>query len=163
MNSKSIQEKNGRYKRLSIIFNHLLFPLFCILFLVCYYLSARDLPYLSIAYPGIIAILLIAIIVWDVIAVVKKFSTVQHEEKQKNVEKNSIRGVVVYLATIIYVILLTYLGFVIATLLYLPFIIYYLGDRGIKNILSFVLIVFVVLYGLFVIVLNLNLPTGIFF
>lgn len=163
--NKMINGKPVRFNQKSIIFNFV-FPFVCVIFIICYLISTRGLLYHSVIYPHILIILLVATLVWDVLGTIielKKSLSENRDDIQQLGDKNNYRGVVLYLVTIVYLIALVYLGYGVATLIYLTFLVYYLGVQTLKEIIIFVVVGFLILYGIFVYVLKLSLPTGLFF
>lgn len=165
MVDKLLNGEQGEFKQPNIMVQ-LIFPFICIGFMTYYYFNTRDLHYYSLAFPRILMILLVVTLAWDILGTVlegRKASTVQGKEKHQHWLKSNFRGIVVYLSTIIYVILLSILGYGLSTLLYITLMVYYLGIRKFKNISFYVFISFMFLYGVFVLLLKVRLPSGIFF
>lgn len=72
------------------------------------------------------------------------------------------RALISLLASILYCIVIDYLGFIITSIVYLLFLLYLLKVRNYKKMLSVSIGVTIVIYGIFHTLLDITLPTGLF-
>lgn len=165
MSSRSNPGAFGGFRNIII---KLIFPLICVIFTVYFYYSSRLLPWESTIFPRIIMVLLSILLIWDISGTILEWrkaikSAEKGAEEPPLWQKGYFRGLVVFLGTLAYVIIMQYLGFGVSTLIFLASMAFYLGIRDIKYFSLFVVIVFIAIYGTFILWLKTPLPRGIFF
>ena len=168
MSSRSNPGAFGDFRNIII---KLIFPLICIIFMVYFYYSSRLLPWESTIFPRIIMVLLLIVLIWEISGTILQWrkamkSAEKGAEEPPLWQKGYFRGLVVFLGTLAYVIIMQYLGFGVSTLLYLASMAFFLGIRNnikIKYFFLFVVIVFIAIYCIFIFWLKVPLPRGVFF
>ncbi len=109
------------------------------------------------------------ILLWNIIDTIlkarKEISKGINKEKHETStfwEKNE-KSIVIFVSAIIFIYISQFLGFWIATFLYITFLSYYLGIRNIKYLIPQSIIITAILYGIFGLWLKLPLPEGLLF
>ncbi|MGI6317445.1 MAG: tripartite tricarboxylate transporter TctB family protein [Dethiobacteria bacterium] len=153
---------DGKNERIQRYFIELIFPVLCIGFVVYYYINTRSLHHYSTIYPKIIIVLLLLCIAWEVVMKVQKWRK-EGLSKQPIWVEDNLKAVVVFLSTILFVILFTYVGFCVSLFLYMGFMAYYLGNKNIIGVLTFAICSSIIFYVVFVYLLKLPMPKGILF
>ena len=148
----------------SKLFGALIIGICMIIIEVVLYIASKDIPKQSAAYPKaliILAFILTCIFMTRCVLKIRKEGF--KKEEQTVVPGAMLQVVISMIITILYVVLMPYLGFIISTLVYSFGIMFYLGMRNI-----FVLVLVppgVTLFGYFVFnsILYIFLPRGIIF
>lgn len=148
----------------------LAFLFLCILFLLLYYFSSRNVPRAkALIYPNFLMAVLGIIIFWNIIGTIfeakKQISEVA--EKEKNQSSSSweqyTTRIVIFVSAVMFIFIGQILGFWVTTLLYIFLLSYYLGIRKLKYLIPQSIIITAILYGIFELWLNLTLPEGFLF
>ena len=151
--------------------------LFCIIsliFLITYWLSARELPDESWPFPRlIITYVFIPLILWNIVASIvelknnlkKRFKTqeIKDNHDKSGLDRKEIQKIIGLSITLVYVILISRLGFYISTTLYLLSFNYLLEIRSIYKTILYVLLINGSIYILFERWLGIAIPSGILF
>lgn len=153
---------DGKNERIQRYFIELLFPVLCSAFIAYYYFKTKPLHFYSTIYPKIIMVLLLLCIAWEVVMKVQKWRKEGLPNQPIWVEDN-LKAVVVVLSTVLFIILLTYVGFCVSLFLYMGFMAYYLGNKNIISVLTFAIFTSAIFYVVFVYLLKLPMPKGILF
>lgn len=148
------------------LIERLAFPMIVFIFTVVFYFSSRGLREESVMYPhiimwliGIFLVINISITVWQWSRKVK--AKADPEANPIWVDKFT-KGLVTFLATIAYILIMPRVGFSVTTLAYMLGVTYYLGARRWHTIVV-VGVIFVLLYGAFILWLRVPLPQGVLF
>ncbi len=146
-----------------------LFAVVALIFSCVYWLSAKDLPAKSIDFPKAIFVVLIPLFIWNGVNSVLEFrKTLKDEntpeEKKWNCSLNITSSkVIVTLITAVYTLLIPVLGFFVCTVIYLAVLAFYLGIRKPVSLILFTILFTAVVYGVFVMWLQVRMPSGILF
>jgi hypothetical protein len=145
--------------------------LFLIMFSITAYLEALSYPYKSAYFSRIIIVLMAVmgcILLGKTIIESKKESGVRRPEKEGEREtiplwkQSVVRKVAIMIAcSMIYLIILSLVGFFATTLVYLPVMIWLLGIRKLKTIAFSTIFVVVFIYMIFGAFLRVPLPQGV--
>ena len=148
----------------SKLFGELIIGLCMIIIEVVLYIASKEIPEKSAAYPRVLIILafiLTCAFMSRCVIQIKKEGF--KKEEQKTEPGAMLQVLITIVITMLYVIVMPYLGFIISTLLYTAGIMFYLGMR---NIFALVLVPpGLTLFGYFIFnnILYIFLPRGVFF
>ena len=138
-----------------------------IIFSVCFFVNASPLPTISGAYPKILAILVALISLWIMISNIR--SSKQLSVENKFTFKEYRRPILVFLVLLVYVVILSVIGFYVSSFLFL-FVEMVLIEKDVNNRISNVLNGFLVCipvisvaYLTFEILLKIYMPRGLLF
>ncbi len=137
-------------------------------FSVFFYFMSSDFPIEGKRFPITIIYLLILFAILIILSGVKK-SIANVPDERKEDDKKSVTWqqmktpFFILLITVGYIVLISILGFFISTILFLTSVLLTLKVKGIKGYLLTVIGTSAFLYILFVKLLNVSLPQGIFF
>ena len=151
-----------------------LFAYFSLIFLVVYWFSAHTLPYNALRYPIIISVVVVVLIAANLVNCVVKFRRELIAEREEAAAHESVKKVRwdctlgltkkrlgVAVLTLLYPMLLPYVGFIPLSLIYLFGVAYFLGIRNYRVMFLYSIAVTAVLYGIFELWLGISLPQGI--
>ena len=155
-------------KYLRFMVSNYLFAIIALVFTIMYWASARTLPAASGTWSNVLLMLLVPLFIWNFINSVIEFRKTVRSDKPESEKWNCTLGlskskIVVVIVALVYVLMLPILGFVIATLIFLAGLAFFLGIRKPIRIIAFSVVYTVVLYAIFVEWLSVALPKGIFF
>jgi hypothetical protein len=143
------------------------FTLFAIFFVAAYWISAHKLPFAAIQYPMVVSVIAVFFIIWNIIMSVLEFNKVYYKEgndKEKydiSFGLNKTRLITIG-ATVAYVILMPFLGYVITTFIYMGLLSWFLGAKKPLRIIVFSALVTAAFYAIFRLWLHARLPVGFF-
>jgi len=136
-----------------------LIPILFIIFCGVYYYQTFSFSPDWRGYPQVLLIILFFLsIIWLLIDFFNKKST---ESTQLNIIFPRI--IIAFLSTLAYIFLLKIIGFYMITLIFVIFLMYFLGIKNIKLLLGVGILFTVILYLGFSIFLGVPTPKGIFF
>jgi len=152
-------------KYIRYVVKHYLFAVLALLFTIAYWVSAYNLPKASLVFPRALLYILMPLFVWNFVDSLRGFrKELEAEGKDAAKWECSLHlttpKVVVALFTLAYIIIMPIIGFVVTTTLYLATLAYYLGLRKVQ-LLVFTVIYIGVVYAVFVMWLNIRLPSGL--
>ena len=144
---------------------------FLILLSVLCYIESLSYPYESAYFPRFIIMLLailgVATVVKEIIKH-KKSSDIKQSETPSRDEKIAfwmiprVRKVALMIfSSLVYMVVMNYVGFFVTTSVYLPIMMRFLGIRKLKTLFLSTFVVVFVIYMLFVAFLNVPFPEGI--
>ena len=144
---------------------------FLILLSVLSYIESLSYPYESAYFPRFIIMLLailgVATVVKEIIKH-KKASDIKQSETSSRDEKIAfwmipkVRKVALMIfSSLVYMVVMNYVGFFVTTSVYLPIMMRFLGIRKLKTLFLSTFVVVFVIYMLFVAFLNVPFPEGI--
>ena len=144
---------------------------FLILLSVLCYIESLSYPYESAYFPRFIIMLLailgVATVVKEIIKH-KKSSDIKQSETSSRDEKIAfwmiprVRKVALMIfSSLVYMVVMNYVGFFVTTSVYLPIMMRFLGIRKLKTLFLSTFVVVFVIYMLFVAFLNVPFPEGI--
>ena len=144
---------------------------FLILLSILSYIETLSYPYESAYYPRFIIMLLaflgVATVVTEIIKL-KKTTDIKQAEKSSNDEKIAfwmmprVRKVTMMIfGSLVYMVVMNYVGFFVTTSVYLPIMMRLLGIRKLKTVFLSTFVVVFVIYMIFVAFLNVPFPEGI--
>lgn len=129
-------------------------------------------------FPVLIGILVLIFSILNLIRAFKKYFTVSDHEEQIEIEEETLpdsrfsrfdliirkyRVIISIIITIIYTLLMSVLGFIIATLLFIPAMLYLLEYRAFWKVVLISILGTAFLYLSFGIFLGVSLPVGLIF
>jgi len=144
---------------------------FLILLSVLSYIETLSYPYESAYYPRFIIMLLailgVATVVTEIIKL-KKATDIKQAEKSSKDEKIAfwmiprVRKVTMMIfGSLVYMVVMNYVGFFVTTSVYLPVMMRLLGIRKLRTVFLSTFVVVFVIYMIFVAFLNVPFPEGI--
>ena len=151
-----------------------LFAYFSLAFLITYWASAHTLPYAALRYPIILSVVASVLVVSNLADSVIKFRRELDAEKAALAEGAAVQknrwdctlgltkkrlGVAAF--TLLYPILLPYIGFLPLSLVYLFGVSYFLNIRNYKVMILYSVIITAALFCIFELWLGISLPQGI--
>jgi putative tricarboxylic transport membrane protein len=134
-----------------------------------YWISAGKLPEKSVVFPKFVTVVLIPLFIWVFIQ-----SIVEYQRLAKNTEipekekwdftlKVSRPKLVITAATAVYILLIPIIGYIVTSILYIGGLSFYLGNRKPVKLILYTLVFFSILYGIFVVLMRVRVPSGILF
>jgi len=148
----------------------LAFLFLCSLFLLLYYFSSRNVSQSkALIYPNFVMGALGIAILWNIIGTIfetkKELSKLAEERKSltSGSWKHYKKRIIIFVSAVIFIFISQILGFWISTFLYIFLLSYYLGMKNLKYSIPQSIITTAVIYGLFALWLNLDLPKGFLF
>jgi hypothetical protein len=147
-----------------------LFLLLVTVFFCVYYINIQQLPEKALFLPQLLMYIVIPAVLWNVIASIYDFKTkLPQSTKANNKEKSSSSALwetkkyIIIALILFYLVLVPFLGFFIASSIYMVIGVWLLGIKQAKAILIYILIIDLFLYLTFVFWVGINLPTGILY
>lgn len=156
-------------KYVRFLIKNYLFALIALAFAGAYWISAKDLPEKATDFPRALFLVLIPLFIWNGVNSVKEFRATLSDTEEEgpgkwdcslNITKQK---VVVTAFTLVYIVLISHVGFFICTIAYLAALSFYLGIRRPAAIVLFSVLFTVAIYGIFVLWLQIRMPAGILF
>lgn len=149
---------------LKVVFTHFTFLIVSALFIAGFYFSAKDMSSISKSYPmGVILIVAVALL-WlgttEVMKLIKNKEEFSGDQKISEVLKEWRKPIYMVVILLGYILIISYIGFYVSTILFLSILFFLLGYRR----PTFILIVLAIVgssYLLFDIWLRVPLPSGI--
>jgi len=144
------------------IVDKLSIPLFAAVLCIAYVWSTFSMDWIVIRYPY--AIISIIAVLWCSI-VFDEVKSIKNETSEINCKESVDPGKfgMLTVSTLLYLAAATILGYFTATLIFVSFLMYQLGNRNIRQV-AFIAVVFVGLqYLFFNVLLNLPIPEGFLF
>ncbi len=137
----------------------------CLVVALVFYIQGMDLSPKADLYPKILEIF---VAMMGVFLITRGALTARTSSKVEEVDFDRIKGIVIVIASILYVAAIYYIGFYVSTLFFLALCSWYLSQKGL-NIRAFSisggfgLFLTVLLYLLFTAILKVPTPEGILF
>lgn len=145
----------------------LIFPIFVVIFCVCYLVSTRGLKIEILRYPFFMIAGLAILVVLIAMDEIKKIKRQPNVGKKENVlekfKKFDIKGIAFLIITsVIYLILIPVVGYFSITWAFTIFLMYWLGERKIIKVVIISTGFIIMQYVVFQVFLYLPIPTGFF-
>ena len=156
-------------KYIRFLIKNYLFAVLALAFTIAYWFSAKDLPEKATDIPRAILLMLVPLFIWNGANSIREFKKLLKDEEIPEETKWECglhitrTKVVVTLITVVYLILTPVVGFFACTIVYLAALAFYLGVRKALPLILFSLLFTAALYGIFVIWLQIHMPSGILF
>jgi hypothetical protein len=162
-----------------------LFLLIVIVFMLFFYNSSKNLPADAVSYPNIIMMCMIVLVIWNLAGAIFEYKDFLKEnpvpekvpgprgvDLLKAKVSNFIKGpdkkidrtnVLLYVVTLLYGIIMPFIGFGIMSIAYLIGAAFLLGAKKSIGFVVFVVAVFGSIYGVFAVWLGVPFPKGLLF
>ena len=155
-------------KYIRFFIQNYLFSLISIAFLVLYWDSAHGLNIKAIRFPLCVTALMVPVIIWNIIQSIFEFRKKYEEEKDNHdawsVNVGFNKGIIAtVLITLVYIIVMKYIGYCVSTLLYAYVLSVALGNRSWIKCAIYSIILTAVVYVIFGIWLHVRFPHGFLF
>ncbi len=151
---------------LNFVLKNALFPSLAVIFVISFYISARDLQAISFSYPKGVIALLVVLFVWTLFSEGKKWSQSKEELDEANFLANKVKEfkkpLLMMVTFLVYILFFDDIGFFVTTGLFLLFMFIILGQRRPMIILLNIIGLLLLCYVLFTVTLSLPLPSGLF-
>lgn len=153
---------------LTFFFKNALFPSLAFIFVISFYISARQLEPISFRYPKGVITILVVLFIWTIFSEGKKWSESNKESGEGETTflmskvKEFKKPLLMMVTLLVYILFFDNIGFYVTTGLFLLFMFIILGQRRPMVILLNVIGLLLLCYVLFTVTLNLPLPSGIF-
>lgn len=156
-------------KYIRFMIKNYLFALIALAFSVVYWLSAKDLPPKALDFPKAIFMVLIPLFLWNGVNSVREFRQTLSDTELEEARKWDCtlhitrQKVIVTLLTAAYTLLIPIVGFFICSIIYLAVLAFYLGIRRPVALVLFSVLFTAAIYGVFVLWLQIRMPSGMLF
>lgn len=141
---------------------NIIISIFLIFLAVSLYMDTADFSASSIVTTGIyIKFLAIFLCICSIIELFKSFFI--SKEDSFKISKNPKNFIILTVLLVFYVWIMGYIGFIVSTLVFLPFTIFLMGYKKVLNLIACSVGITVFVYFLFVKVFEIPLPENIIF
>jgi putative tricarboxylic transport membrane protein len=153
---------------LNFFLNNALFPSLAFIFVISFYISARQLEPISFNYPKGVITILIVLFIWTIFSEGKKWYQRKEEWAEGETTlllskvKEFKKPLLMMVTLLVYILLFDIIGFYVSTGLLLLLLFIILGQHRPKIILLNLIGLLLLCYVLFTAILNLPLPSGMF-
>ncbi|MGE4272044.1 MAG: tripartite tricarboxylate transporter TctB family protein [Desulfitobacterium sp.] len=137
----------------------------CLVVVLMFFVQGKNLSPEANLYPQVLEVCIALI---GIFLVIRGVVTAKTSEQVAEVDFDKVKGVVIVIASIIYVAAIYFIGFYVSTVFFLALCSWYLSKKGLNLraigiSAGFALFLTVMLYLLFTVLLKVPTPEGIFF
>ncbi len=149
-------------------FQNYLFVFITTAFLIVYWTECAGLKWAAVRFPAVISIGMAVLIISNLIDCIKDFRAYYAAEKDNEDAWPCDLGlttdmVIIIGMTVLYVILMNFIGYAVSTFIYTCVMLYKLKLRKPVHMIVYAVIITALLYGIFGIWLHIHFPTGFLF